>query len=183
MKDFLLLGLFYSCGSVKSKNKFELQTKRQELATLFFELSKRIGKPKMTKTNNSFTVLLINKNLGDKFKKNIGLESKIDKKELPVGLLNNTEKRISFLRGYFEGKSSVSVKNRIIKISGKKEQLEQLKKLLELENINAGIYKNRKYFSLYIEGKNKCLIFKEKIGFLTKEKNEKLENLVSFSVG
>ena len=178
MDNFEFLGLIYSCASIKSGSKIELQTKRKELAEIFFDFCKKLGEPKTKENTRGFSVVLISKNLRDKLIK-IGFE---DKNTLPTEKLNSEEKRISFLRGYFEGKSSASVRNRIIKVSGKKELLEQLKKLLEVENISAGIYKNGKYFSLYIEGKTKCLAFKNRIGFLSKEKNDKLDGIVSFSV-
>lgn len=181
MEDFLLLGLLYSCGSVKSKNRVELQTKRSELASLFSELSKRIGKPEIRK-NSKIIVSLKDKKISNFFY-SFGIKLPLDKNNLPTEILDNSEKRVSFLRGFFEGKSSISVKSRIIKISGRREQLEQIKKLLELENVNAKIYKNRDYLSLYIEGKNKCIIFGNRIGFLTKEKKNKLEKIVSFIKG
>ena len=178
MNESEFLGLIYSCGSIKSKSKIELQTKRKDLSELFFDFCEKLGKPRMKENYRGFTVVLIKKNLGEKLTE-FGY---IKKDILPIEKLDSEEKRTSFLSGYFEGKSSISVKNRIIKISKKKDILEQLKKLLELENISARIYKNGKYFSLYIEGKTKCLVFKNKIKFLSNEKNEKLEKIVSFGI-
>ncbi len=178
MNNFKALGLFYSCGSIKSKNRVELQTKRPGLAALFFKLLSEIGKPDINKST-TITVCLKDKKLNDFFRV-FGINLPLNKNNLPIKILDKSEKRVYFLKGFFEGKSSISVKNRIIKISGKRGQLEQIKKLLELENIEAWIYKNRNYFSLNLEGKIKCTIFKEKIGFLSEEKKEKLEKLVSF---
>ena len=177
MAKFELLGFLHAGGSIKSKKKVELQTKKPELAFLFFELLSEIGKPEIKK-NTKIIVSLKDKKLNDFFE-DFGINLPLNKNNLPIKILDSSKKRISFLRGFLEGKSSISVKNKIIKVSGKKEQLEQIKKLLELEGVDARIYKNKTYFSLYIEGKTKCFVFRNKIGFLSKEKNKKLEKILS----
>jgi hypothetical protein len=171
-EKFLILGILYSCGSIKSKSKIEFQTKRKEFAEILRSLMGKLGNLEI-KVNDNFIVIIKNKRLEEKF-------GKIDKNKLPIELLDSEEKIKSFLKGYFEGKSSISVRKRLIKVSGKKEILEQLKLLLEKENINAKIYKTGKYCSLYIEGKNKCKNFMDKIGFISKEKNELLQRLVLY---
>ena len=169
MENPELIGLLYSCGSVKSKNIIEIQTKRKELAELICELTTLAN---MKTGSRGYSIQVTGKNLI----KNFG----IDKTKIPD--LKNEEERIGFLRGFFEGKSSISIVTRIIRMSGKKEQLEKIKKLLDSENVDSIIYQNGNYYSLYIEGKNRCEVFRDKIGFLTKEKKNKLDKLISFGI-
>lgn len=171
-EKFLLLGLLYSCGSLKSKSRIEIQTKRKELADILYELAKKITKTKI-KAKKFYTITIKNN-----FKKNfdVGLE----KNKLPLEILDNEEKIKNFLQGFFEGKSSISIRKKIIKVSGKKEILTQLKYLLDKIDIKANIYKTGKYYSLYIEGKNRCRIFRDKINFISKEKREILEKLINY---
>ena len=165
MKEkFLALGILYSCGSIKSKKRVEFQTKRQELARILINLMKKLN----------FEIEIKGERVVVRGK------FEIDKNKLPIEKLDSEEKIINFLKGYFEGKSSISVRKKLIKVSGKKEILEQHKFLLDKENINAKIYKTGSYCSLYIEGKNKCRIFMEKIGFISEEKNKLLEKIVFY---
>ncbi|RLI99744.1 MAG: hypothetical protein DRP06_02995 [Candidatus Aenigmatarchaeota archaeon] len=169
MENPELTGLLYSCGSVKSKNIIEIQTKRKELAELICNMTTLAD----IKTNSrGYSVQVTGKNLI----KNFG----IDKTQIPD--LEDKKKRTDFLRGFFEGKSSISIITRIIRISGKKEQLEKIKKLLNFENVDSVIYPTGNYYSLYIEGKNRCEVFRDKIGFLTREKKDKLDKLISFGI-
>ncbi|MCK4730050.1 MAG: hypothetical protein KAT28_01920 [Candidatus Aenigmarchaeota archaeon] len=169
MENLELIGLLYSCGSVKSKNIIEIQTKRKELAELICSL---IALATMKSTSRGYSVKITGKNLI----KNFG----IDKTKIPD--LENKGERTGFLRGFFEGKSSISIVTRIIRMSGKREQLENLKKLLDSENVNSVIYNSGGYYSLYIEGKSRCEIFRDKIGFLTREKKDKLDKTISFGI-
>jgi hypothetical protein len=171
-RDFLFLGILYSCGSIKSKSRIEFQTKRKEFADLVYKIAKTITKPKI-KTNKFYTISIVDKELTKK----VGI---INKNDLPIDILDSKEKIRNFLIGYFEGKSSISVKNKIIKISGKQKILNQLKELLKKLNIDANIYKVGNYYSLYIEGKNKCKTFKENIGFISSKKKTLLDNLILY---
>ncbi len=170
MENPELLGLLYSCGSVKSKSIIEIQTKRKELAELICRLTDFAN---MKTASKGYVVQITGKNLIEK----LG----VDKNKIP-DLDDDEEGRVRFLRGFFEGKSSISIVSRIIRISGKKEQLEKIKKLLKSENVDSVIYKSGGYNSLYIEGKNRCERFKDKIGFLTKEKKDKLEKTILFGI-
>ncbi len=169
MENLELIGLLYSCGSVKSKNIIELQTKRKELAELVCNMTNLAT---MKTTSRGYSVQIIVKNLI----KNLG----IDKTKIPD--LEDKKERVGFLRGFFEGKSSISIVTRILRMSGKREQLESIKKLLDSENIDSVIYKNGIYYSLYIEGKNRCEVFRDKIGFLTREKKDKLDKVILFGI-
>ncbi len=164
-----LLGLLHSCGSAKSKNIIEIQTKRKELAELICDLTTFAD---MKTISRGYAVQLTGKNLI----KNL----RINKNKIPD--LKDGGEITGFLRGFFEGKSSISIVTRIIRLSGKKEQLENIKKLLKSENIDSVIYRSGKYYSLYIEGKNRCERFRDKIGFLTKEKKDKLDKVISFGI-
>ncbi|OYT43511.1 MAG: hypothetical protein B6U88_00805 [Candidatus Aenigmarchaeota archaeon ex4484_56] len=166
MNKYFILGLCYSCGSIKPSKipKFELITKKKEFADFVnMQLNLVLGNSKKYFKNGFYIVECKNSYFS------------IDKDKLPN--LDTSERRRYFLAGYFEGKSSVSVKYKIIKLSGKYELLEQIKKLLELEGVNSKIYKNQKYFSLYIEGKTRCKLFKEKIDYIS-DKKKKLDRIV-----
>jgi len=172
-KKYLFLGILYSCGSIKSKSRVEFQTKRKELMHIIKEIASTFTKPKL-KLGVNYTVRILDKNLSEK------LGIKMDKKRIPVEFLNSSEKRRNFLKGYFEGKSSISPRKNLIKVSGKRDVLEQLKELLSHEDINAKVYKTGKYYSLYIEGKTKCRIFMNTIGYLSEEKKNLLEKINSY---
>ena len=180
MDDFVLLGLLYSSGSMKwGKNyRIELQTKRSELSKIFYGLLCKIGQAQIKK-NETFLVSLTGKNDIENFLKRLEIAPPINKDKLPVEILDSSEKRIAFLKGFFEGKSSIYPKKRLIKVSGSKKQLEDVRKLLALENVDCNVYSTGKYFSLYIEGKTRCENFR-KIRFLTNEKDSLLEQIVLF---
>jgi hypothetical protein len=180
MDDFVLLGLLYSSGSIKwGKNyRIELQTKRSELAKEFYGRLCKIGQAQIRK-NGTILVSLTGKIYIENFLKGLEIAPPIDKDKIPFESLDSSEKRMAFLKGFFEGKSSVYPKKRLIRISGKKTPLLEIKKILALENVDSGVYSTGKYFSLYIEGKTRCENFR-KIGFLTKEKNELLDQVVLF---
>jgi len=161
-EKFIVLGILYSCGSIKSRRKVEFQTKRKEFAEILINLMRKLNFDVKVRGNCVIVRGMF----------------KINKNKLPIEQLNSEEKIRNFLKGYFEGKSSISVRKKLIKVSGKKEILEQLKYLLDRANINAKIYKTGNYYSLYIEGKNKCRNFMDKVGFISEEKNKLLENVV-----
>ena len=173
VEKFLFLGILHSSGSLKSKTRIEFQTKRKELAEIIYSIAKEFTKPKI-KEKKFYIVSVVDKDLNKK----LGVE--INKTRLPLDILDNRERKINFLKGYFEGKSSISPRKNLIKVSGEKRILEQLRVLLEEVNINARRYKTGRYYSLYIEGKNKCRIFRDKINFISKEKKEILERIVSY---
>ncbi len=172
-EKYLFLGILYSCGSIKSKSKVEFQTKRKELVDLIKEIASKFTRPKL-KSGKYYTVYILDKNLNEK----LGLI--IKKNELPLDFLNSSERRRNFLKGYFEGKSSIYPRKNLIKISGKKEILEQLKEILSKEDISAKVYKTGKYYSLYIEGKTKCRKFMNNIGYLSEEKKSLLEKIAVY---
>jgi DNA-binding transcriptional regulator WhiA len=180
MDDFVLLGIIYSSGSIKwGKNyKLELQTNRPEFAEIFYQQICNIGSPKIKK-EKTIVVSLAGKNEINSFLVKIGIYPPIDKENIPLQILETSEKRQSFLKGFFEGKSSIYPKKKLIRISGKTQQLSGIKTLLDKEHVRSGIYSTGKYKSLYIEGKARCETFR-KIGFVTKEKNRLLDQIVFF---
>jgi hypothetical protein len=180
MNDFELLGLLYASGSLKwGRNyKIEIQTYRPELAEVFYERLSRIGMAQIKK-NGTNSVSLTGKANIENFLKRSGIIPPINKEKIPVQILDTGEKRRSFLRGFFEGKSAIYPKKNLIRVSGNKTPLDEIKKLLALENVDSGVYSTGKYFSLYIEGKARCENFR-KIGFLTNEKNDLLKQIVLF---
>lgn len=180
MLNFELLGLLYASGTIRwGKNyPIELQTKRKELAKISYALLSQIGKAEIRK-NKTLIVSLSGKSEIEKFVNGVGIDFPIDKEKIPSRILGTSEKRKSFLRGFFEGKSSIIPKKRLIKVSGKEVQLKEIKNLLEKEGVISRIYSAGKYKSLYIEGKGRCESFR-KIGFLTKEKNDMLGTIAFF---
>ncbi|MBN2095289.1 MAG: hypothetical protein JW727_04525 [Candidatus Aenigmarchaeota archaeon] len=180
MRDFELLGLLYASGSVKlgKGHRIEFQTKREEFSEIVFSRLIEFGKARIKK-GKAIEVSLSQKEEVEGLLKKIGLSLPFDKEKLPTEALDTSEKRRAFLRGFFEGKSSVSSQKRLIKVSGGVEQLEGLKKLLALEGVMSGIYSTGKYKSLYIQGKMRCESFM-KIGFLSKEKNNMLDETTTF---
>jgi len=180
MSDFELLGLLYASGSLKwGKNyKIEIQTNRSELAEVFYERLSEIGVAQIRK-NGTLTVSLTGKSNLEIFLKRVGIIPPINKEKISALVLDTSEKRKAFLKGFFEGKSSICPKKNLIRVSGKVSQLQEIKKLLALEKVDSGIYSTGKYSSLYIEGKARCENFR-KIGFLTKEKTALLEQIVLF---
>lgn len=179
MNNFALLGLLYSSGTLKwGRNyKIELQTKRHELAEVYYKLLSEIGMAEIKK-NGTITVSLAGKKEIENFLKGFGLSPPLDKEKIPVEVLGTSEKRIAFLQGFFEGKSSIYPDRKLIRVSGKMQQLEEIKNLLEKEGVKSGIYSTGKYKSLYIEGKGRCESF-SKIGFLSKEKNKLLGSMLT----
>ena len=178
MLNFELLGMLYAAGSVKTgKNyRISLQTKRRELAQAFSGRLSAFGNVKADRVSKKVTVVkLVGRKEMETLLKGFEINPPFDKERIPSQILDSSEKRISFLRGFFEGKASIYPEKRLIRVSGKKEQLGEIRKLLEQEGIKSSIYSTGKYPSLYIEGKSRCESFR-KIGFLTKEKNDKLEN-------
>jgi len=182
MNNFALLGLLYSSGSLKwGRNyKFELQTKRQELAEEYYKLLSGIGKADI-KNKGIITVTLTGKREIENFLKGFRLIPPLDKEKIPVEILDTNEKRIFFLKGFFEGKSSIYPSKKLIRVSGKSLQLEKIKNLLEKEEVRSVIYPAGKYKSLYIEGKGRCESFR-KIGFLSKEKNKLLDSMFGLDI-
>jgi hypothetical protein len=180
MNDFELLGLLHASGSLKwGKNyRIELQTKRNGFGNLFYERVSRIGMAQIRK-NRTIIVSLTGKSDIEKFLNSLGIIPPIDKEKIPSEILTSSEKRMAFLKGFFEGKSSIYPNKNLVRVSGKEIPLKEIKKLLDLENIGSNIYSTGKYFSLYIEGKARCESFR-KIGFLTKEKKGLLEQIVFF---
>lgn len=180
MERYFILGLLYSCGSLKSKTRFELQTKDSQLADLVFRSLSPLEVPRKERKEKYNLVILNGKGL-ENYLNELGITS-FNKSNVPLEIIDSKDKRLNFLKGYFEGKSSLSVKGRIIKISGKKATLEKIKVLLDLEGLDGRIYKNKDYFSLYIEGKAKNEYFKKKIGFVSESKKKKLDKITSFGI-
>lgn len=109
-------------------------------------------------------------------------------KEIPWSILQSSKKVVAeYLRAYFEGEGSVNVGG--IEISTASEKMSQQ---LQVVLLNFGIVCNRSmsmksatngknikrpYYRLFISGNNIDIFFKE-IGFISKEKNDKLNNIV-----
>ncbi|MGC9310755.1 MAG: LAGLIDADG family homing endonuclease [Candidatus Aenigmatarchaeota archaeon] len=180
MNRFLLLGLLYSSGTLKWGNgyKIEFQTERPELAAVLRRLLPEIGKS-VSRQSQKSAVSVTGRDEIKNFLLGFGLTPPLEKEKIPLSLLDTGEKRAAFLRGFFEGKSSVYPEKGLIRVSGKKGQLGAIKSLLETEGVQSRIYQMGKYYALYIEGKSRCEAFK-KIGFLTREKNEKLNRIALF---
>jgi len=53
---------------------------------------------------------------------------------------------------------------------------------LKLEDTTSIIYRNGKSYRLYLEGKKRCKIFRNRIGFLTGEKKEKLDKMLPVGI-
>lgn len=95
--------------------------------------------------------------------------------------------RAGFLRGFFDGEATVRVRfkrkwpgwQRNIRVtSAYKRGLEQLKELLEKEEIKSIIYPAGRYWCLDIEGKRRLVSFQEKIGFGLERKKRKLKDAI-----
>jgi hypothetical protein len=181
MKTFLILGLIYSCGSLKwGRNyRIEFQTKRPEFIKILEYSLAEIEAPTTTKIRQISCISVSGKEKLQKYFRKAKIKLPIDKELIPLKILDSSEKRQEFLRGFFEGKSSVCSSKRLIKVSGKDGQLEGIKKLLMMEGINSRIYSNGDYLSLYIEGKIRCENFR-KIGFLSREKQEMFEQVSTY---
>jgi len=105
---------------------------------------------------------------------------------VPKGILNGNDKKVisNFLRGMYDSEGTVS-KSSIALSSVNKKGLGDISKLLKILGIKSSIYMYRnKYYNLYIFRKERFKIYKEKVGFTIKRKenrlNEVLKNGISY---
>lgn len=113
---------------------------------------------------------------------------------VPIIAFGSQEFRRGFLQGFFDGEATIRIRFKKMKRCGSVTKirnirvqlvnrvgLEEIRHLLELEGIKCMLYPaGHKYFMLDIEGKFRLNLFKEKIGFSIKEKQEKLEYALSY---
>lgn len=180
MKRFLVLGILYACGSIKWGRNYaiEFQTKRGEFASFLEDLFSDF-EPKVSKSGKNRVISVTGKEKLRNILGELKIEPPLEKEKIPLRRLNSTEKKMDFLRGFFEGKSSILPKKKQIKVSGKIEQLKGLKNLLGDFQVLSNIYTSHGQSVLVIKGQSRCDNFK-KIGFLTEEKNEALGKISLF---
>ena len=116
-----------------------------------------------------------------KFLKN-NFGGKSSEKKIPNFVLSANENFVSgFLRAVFDGDGNIDLRNKLIRISSKSEELiDGIKILLNRFGIFSHKFKSKKNFHLHIPYKY-AEIFSEKIGSCMRSKKKKLEKLVEIS--
>ena len=120
------------------------------------------------------------------FLKNIGLAPvKSLLKTVPDLVLRSPKSIIaSFLQAYFEGDGSISYSGRMIELSCVSRS-ETLIKQIQIALLRCGIDSAKRFDSyknshkIYIRGLKNYILFKDHIGFFGKEKNKKLDEVIS----
>ena len=203
MGDFFeagyVCGILCSQGSVVKDEKYgnykiSLETQDRELASEFQNVLESVIKKNVRFKEverksggaNAFLVYVYGKGevetLGE-----WGVKRGVWK--VPELALGNQEFRRGFLRGFFDAGGTTI--RRVVEREGKKEKrriirvysmnlagLEQVKELLEFEQIKPLLYQTGKCFCLDIEGKLKTELFKRYVGSSLQWKNDCLEGLL-----
>ena len=127
-----------------------------------------------------------------KFLENLGLKIvSSQEKEVPQIIFHSTKKSVAaFLRGFAEGDGSIFIsKHRkkqskqksieLVLISGSEKLLRELQIILLRFGIDSFLRfeQSKKLWRLFIRGHDNLNLFKEQIGFVSKEKRERLEAL------
>ena len=135
----------------------------------------------------AYIVSLYGKRLVTDFANKWGCRTSTYTWKIPETAFANRRFRAGFLRGFFDGEATVRVRfkrkwpgwQRNIRVtSAHKRGLEQLKELLEKEEIKSIIYPAGRYWCLDIEGKRRLISFQEKIGFGLERKKRKLRDAI-----
>ena len=197
----------YVCGVVCSDGKMvwdekhgnyyiSLETKSKELAELFLEnIKPLIEKEPSIRTNERRTggvtifmniVSVYGRKTIEHLVSRYGISSGRKKWSVPRAAWDNSDFRIGFLRGFFDGSGSVSVyietkgsrkiKKRSIRLySVNQEGLLQFRKLLDSEGIKSIMYASGDIHTIKISGKTRLQLFRDRIGFGLTDKKEALE--------
>ncbi|MFB6226566.1 MAG: DNA gyrase subunit A [Candidatus Paceibacteria bacterium] len=121
----------------------------------------------------------------NKFLSNLGLKpSQSEERQIPQAILKSPKDIVSeFLRAYFEGDGTISFSKKMTElacISKSEKLIEELQTLL----LRLGIVATKRYdeyretHKLYIRGLNHLKLFKDKIGFVSEEKKDKLNQAI-----
>lgn len=130
-----------------------------------------------------------NKEIYSKLKK-FGLLGNQHRRRVPSIIIQSHKEYIAaYLRGYFQGDGGIRFgkgnRAQISVTSVNPDLLFDVSYLLNLFGISSGVYKTSVAYELVITSSTSMLIFKKEIGFVTKDKKEKLlsieSNIANFS--
>lgn len=197
-----LIGLLIGDGNYSINESPSLSISSESLYSFLESKDLSINISKIKKSSTGVYAQIYFRGIIDKLK-DLGIYGQVkDKKTLPINIEQYDEESIrKLLSGYFEADGNVQVINnrRVVKLTCKyKEILEDVQQLLLKLGINSAIrkekkgsevltsivnnkkYETKEFFAhvLYITDSFYIKRFKEKIGFLSKEKQSRLDSFV-----
>ena len=200
-KDAFLLGSLFGDGNYSNSSCVSLSISTEEEYD-YYNTHYDIGISKLSKGQNTYAQIYF-RSMHPLLKKYKMDRQSFDRKKLPYNIEYWTEKSLcDFLSGYFNADGNIQIskrKHRTIKLTCKyKEILEQIKHLLHKIGITAHIYSERKpsrilhsnvnnadyqipasiCYVLYIGTSYDILVFKEKLHFLIKKKQARLDSYI-----
>ena len=166
-----------------------LQTNDREMALLLAgRIKAAFGEPRVYEKDGLYVVVFHGK---EEVKQLLGMAGSSGFGEydwsVPSGLIEDMWFGKAFLQGAFDAGGNIRIekrtggKRRDIRINSvNKAGLLSLKQMLSTFGIGANVYKTGRAFCLSIEGKTRCNLFMQKIGFAHPNKIEKMKGVLGF---